>query len=337
LTHQNIGQARELAQAIVESGFNVDVVDYDETRRGLFDHPYDLVIDLHPVETPVYRNHLTHHAKRISYITGCDPAFANAAEHERLAAVRARRGATLAPRRQAQAFPRASFESYDAMFLFGGRFARETYANFRCPPLHALVNNGYDHVEPTDPAARRANRFMFLGGNGQVHKGLDLLLEVFASEPDLELVVCSPFAREADFAQVYRAELQLPNVQAIGFVDVLSPAFRQLQAQCAWMILPSCAEGQCGSVTVAMSFGLTPVVSEACGFEDPEIMILPDCSIDAIRRTVQELAVSSQEIVRTRSEQSFELMRRAYRPEHYAAAVRAGLAAVLAPAGGEPA
>ena len=49
--HQNIGQARELARALDEHGYNVDVVNYDERRRGLLGPSYDLVIDLHPAES----------------------------------------------------------------------------------------------------------------------------------------------------------------------------------------------------------------------------------------------------------------------------------------------
>jgi len=330
LTHQNIGQARELARALSEFGYDLDVVDYDERRRDLLERDYALVVDLHPVEHPLYEGRLTRGAKRISYITGSNPAFTNAAERARLDAVRERRGVSLAPRRHNPEFPRRAFESYDAMFLFGGRFALDSFEGFDLPPVHTLVNNGYDQVDPTDPSLRDAKRFLFLGGTGQVQKGLDLLLEVFVGAPDLELVVCSAFRKEPDFVRAYRRELfEAPNVHACGFVDVFSQAFRELQAGCAWMILPSCAEGQSGSVTAAMSYGLSPIVSEACGFEDPEIMTLPDCSMEAIGESVLAMAAQPRETVEARSNASLDLMRRKYRPKHYAASVRAGLRGVL--------
>ena len=56
-THQNESQAREFARALAEIGYEVDVADFDEHRRVL-DREYDLVIDLHPDEHPIYEGRL---------------------------------------------------------------------------------------------------------------------------------------------------------------------------------------------------------------------------------------------------------------------------------------
>jgi glycosyltransferase involved in cell wall biosynthesis len=333
-THQNLFQQRELASVLAGLGYEVDVVDFDERRRGLLRHDYDLAVDLHPVEHPLYEGHLRPGAKRIAYITGNDPAFSNAAERERLADLERRRGVRLAPRRQCAPFPRG-LESFDAFFYFGNDASLATYSGFRLPPAHRLFNGGYDDVRPTDPDRRDPRRFMFLGGTGQVHKGLDLLLELFAGEPDLELVVCSPFRAERDFARAYRRELQAtPNIRPIGFADVKSDEFRELQAGCGTMILPSCSEVQSSNVTVALSFGLPCVVGPACGFDEPEILVLPDCRPATLLRLVRELAAQPPERLAERAAASLALMRRSYRPSHYAAAVRAGLERTLGATGG---
>ena len=329
-THQNIFQQRELARALAELGYEVDVVDFDERRRGLLRHDYDLVVDLHPVEHPLYEGRLRAGAKRIAYITGNNPEFSNAAERARLADLERRRGVRLLPRRQCEPFPRHQLESFDAFFYFGNDASLATYAAYRLPPAHRLFNGGYDDVQPTDPARRDPRRFLFLGGSGQVHKGLDLLLEVFAGDPDLELVVCSPFRTERDFARAYHRELfRTPGIRAIGFADVKSAAFRELQAGCGTMILPSCSEVQSSNVTVALSFGLPCVVSAECGFDEPELQVLPDCRPETIRRVVRELAAQPPERLAERAAGSLALMRRTYRPAHYAAAVRAALAQAL--------
>jgi hypothetical protein len=328
-THQNIFQQRELARALAELGHEVDVVDFDERRRGLLRHDYDLVVDLHLVEHPLYEGRLRTGAKRIAYITGNNPEFSNAAERERLADLERRRGERLAPRRQCPPFPR-ELERFDAFFYFGNDASLATYSGYRLPPAHRLFNGGYDDVQPTDPARRDPRRFLFLGGTGQVHKGLDLLLELFAGEPGLELVVCSPFRAERDFTRAYHRELfRTPNIRPVGFADVKSAAFRDLQAGCGTMVLPSCSEVQSSNVTVALSFGLPCVVSDACGFDEPEILVLPDCRPDTLRRVVHELAAQSPEQLAERAADSLALLRRTYLPAHYAAAVRAALAKTL--------
>jgi glycosyltransferase involved in cell wall biosynthesis len=326
--HQQNGQAREIARALDEFGYVVDVADWSE-RRPVLDAAYDLVIDLHPTEPALYDGYLAPGALRLSWITGSNPSFSNAVERERLEDLRRRRGVTLAPRRQVPPFPRERFESFDGMIAFAGPAALRTYDEFRMPPVHLLVNNGYDDIEPTDPSGRDPRRFLFMASSGQVLKGLDLLLEIFAGEPGLSLTVLSMFRREPDFVRAYQRELtRLPNIRAIGFLDVGSQAFREIQAECGWLVLPSASEGKCGTITVAMSFGLPCVASEACGFDEPEVLRLPDCRIETIRSVVRELAARPASDLRRRAEDAAALVRRAYTRADFARSIRAALTAL---------
>ena len=326
-THQNEWQARELARALSELGFNVDAVDFDERRR-LLGRKYDLVIDLHPRAHPIYEDRLAPGARRVCYITGSNPSFSNAAERSRLRDLEGRRGVSLKPRRHVPPFPKPVLESFDSMITFAGETALSTYGEFRLPPVHRVVNGGYDDVEPTESGRRDPRRFLFMASVGQVHKGLDLLLEVFAAEPDLSLVVCSMYAAERDFTRAYRKELhRSPNIRAAGFMDVKSAAFRELQAECGAMILPSCSEAQCGSVTVAMSFGIPCIVSVPCDIREPELETLRDCRLETIRETVRAWAGQPRPALRERSERTLALMRRKYAPGDYARTIRQALLA----------
>jgi glycosyltransferase involved in cell wall biosynthesis len=215
------------------------------------------------------------------------------------------------------------------MITFAGRDALATYSDFSLPPVHPLVNSGYDDVQPTEPERRDPTRFLFMGSVGQVHKGLDLLLEVFAKEPDFSLVVCSMFEEERDFTRAYRDELHAPNIHPVGFMDLKSDAFREVQASCGAMILPSCSEGQSGCVTAALSFGIPCIASPICGVDEPEIEILSDCSLEGIRAAVRAWAGQSRAELEERSARSLALMRRSYRPADYARSVREALRATL--------
>ncbi|HEY7727647.1 MAG TPA: glycosyltransferase [Candidatus Eisenbacteria bacterium] len=327
--HQQTGQAREIARALGEFGYGVDVADWSE-HRPILDGLYDLVIDLHPAERTLYDGHLAPGAVRLSWITGSNPSFSNAVERERLEELKRRKGVTLVPRRQVAPFPRERFESFDGMLAFAGPAALRTYEEFRLPPVHLLVNNGYDEITPTDPSRRDPRRFLFMASFGQVLKGLDRLLEAFAEEPALSLTVLSMFRREPDFVRAYRRELtRLPNIRAIGFLNVGSKAFREIQAECGWLVLPSGSEGKCGTITVAMSFGLPCVASGECGFEEPEVLRLPDCRIETIRSVIRDLAARPAPDLRRRAEDAAALVRRSYTRADFARSIRAALTAAL--------
>ena len=329
-THQNAWQSRELARALSERGYAVDVVDYHERRRGLLREGYDLVVDLHPRADPLYQGRLRPGARRIAYLTGSNPAVTNAAERERMRELQVRRGIAMRPRRQTPPLPPDVLERFDAVLLMGGASTRETYAAFRLPPCFPVVNNGLDGIEPTDPSRRDPGHFLYLGSWGQVHKGLDLLLELFGGEPELHLWVCGGFAHERDFVRAYRRELfGTPNIHRVGFADLRSQGFRELQSRCGTMILPSCAEGQCGTVTIALSFGMPCAVSRACGFDDEELLTLPDCRPETLRAVVRELARQSPAQLGTRACAALALMRRKYTPAHYARGVREALRTIL--------
>lgn len=329
--HQNVSQQRMLAAALAARGFAVDVADWDERSPRVLGGPYALVVDLHPVARPVYLGRLAPGAIRIAYITGSNPEVANLAERRRLTDLHKRRGVSLLARRQTPPFPPGSLEGCDAMFLIGGRATLATYAARRLPPVHHLPNSGFD-VEPTDPARRDPRRFLFLGSRGQVHKGLDLLLEVFRDAPELGLTVCSRLDGEPDFLRAYRRELRLPNVSVAGFVDVRSGAFRDLQARCGALVLPSCAEGQAGTVSVAMGYGLPGLVSRECGFDDEELETLPDCRIPTLAAALRAFAAADPVTRAARAAATLARFRAGYRPGHYAAAAGHALDAVLAAA-----
>ena len=331
LQHQNILQQRELAHAIGERGFAVDVVDFDARDLRVLPHDYDLVVDLHPKADPVYAYRVAAGAIRIAYITGSNPRFTNAAEQARLDDLERRRGVRLAPRRQQPMFPTATLEAFDAMFLIGNAVTLATYADVTLRHVFLLPNSVPGGIEATEPARRDATRFLYLGSSGQVHKGLDLLLDAFAATPSLSLAVCGDFARERDFARAYGRELSAtPNIRAAGWMDLRGTAFRDLQASCGAMLLPSCAEGQVGTATMALAFGMACGLSCECGLDaDPPVTLFPDCSSAAIREACTAFAARPPAALRAASDAAGALIAHRYTHARYAAAVREALDGVL--------
>jgi glycosyltransferase involved in cell wall biosynthesis len=87
--------------------------------------------------------------------------------------------------------------------------------------------------------------FLWFGGAGLVHKGLDLLLDYFYENPSLTLHICGPIESEPLFAQAYKKELyETENIIMHGFVDIRGQVFEEIIKRCAFVVFPSCSEGQ---------------------------------------------------------------------------------------------
>jgi glycosyltransferase involved in cell wall biosynthesis len=163
--------------------------------------------------------------------------------------------------------------------------------------------------------------FLWFGSNGFVHKGLDLVLDVFAEMPDYHLYVCGPIQQEKDFENAYYKELyQSQNIHTVGWVDIESPAFIEVANQCTGIIYPSCAEGQAGSVVTCMHTGLIPIISYESGVDVSSNfgLILEDCSIETIKRSIESISSLPGEQIRQMSRRAWEFARANHTREKFA-------------------
>ncbi|OGF61544.1 MAG: hypothetical protein A2Y62_01830 [Candidatus Fischerbacteria bacterium RBG_13_37_8] len=151
-------------------------------------------------------------------------------------------------------------------------------------------DNYYENSKKDFDKARR--NFLFFSGPGNVHKGLDLLLEVFV-RASANLYICQNI--RSDFFKVYKNELEnYNNIHVIGSIPLRSSIFYQLIDKCAFIIHPSCAEGQPGSVVECMHQGLIPVVSQESNIDTEDFGItLKSCSIKEIIDVVEDLSHQS--------------------------------------------
>lgn len=328
-SHQNIRQAKEIARLIGEFGYNVDVLRYN-ARFARLKKKYDLVFDICVSEKPIYRNSLSDAAKKIVYFTGSESAFANQAELDRIHAAEQRKGVCLQTRRQASLISK-TVESFDCAILIGNAYNLRTYSGFNLKNVHLVPNTGYDFHFPFRPDKKSSTNFIYFGSQGCVHKGLDLLLEIF-SEPGFpaNLFVCGAFEQEDDFVAAYRKELyHTSNIQSIGFVDIWSDTFRDLVDKCAYTILPSCSEGQAGSITTLMSAGVIPICSRECGFDADEVILLPDCSMGSIRHCVLEYSQKPLSWVEEKSRETVTIAEQRFSEKAFSEKMRSALASVL--------
>jgi glycosyltransferase involved in cell wall biosynthesis len=164
------------------------------------------------------------------------------------------------------------------------------------------------------------NHFLWFGGPGLVHKGLDLVLDAFRDLPDYHLTVCGPIDEEKDFESVYYKELfETPNIHSVGWVDVLSPEFIEIANNCIGIIFPSCSECGGAGVIVCMHAGLIPIVSYESSIETYDFGVtLKNCSIDTIEDAIQMVSSLPKEELELRARKAWEYARANHTRERFA-------------------
>jgi hypothetical protein len=216
----------------------------------------------------------------------------DAAQRERLDALAARRGRRLARLRLVG--ENRGIETADCAVVLGNEWTLASYRPFGKPLHRVPLSNAFEYPSPAGKELDAARgRFLWFGGVGFVHKGLDLALEAIAGESGLALEVAAPLDREPDFAALYERELvRTPNVRALGWLDVASPRFLEVANRNAAILFPSCSEGGGGSVVTGMHAGLVPVATAAASvdFDAGEGVRIEAGTVEAVRAACRSLA-----------------------------------------------
>ena len=148
--------------------------------------------------------------------------------------------------------------------------------------------------------------FLWFGGSGLIHKGLDLTIEAFEKTSNLVLHICGP--KEDDFFEAYKAVFtENQNIRYYGFLDINSNEFSELLQNCGFVILPSCSEGQASSVVTAMFSGLIPVLTRECGIDLHDFVTpITDIRVAALASLVTSMSETAAEELSERSEQTID-------------------------------
>lgn len=291
LRHQNLNRCRNIAAVLGELGCVVDVVHRSDTNFRPA-RSYDLVIgdrtDWNGVERLFPPT-----AVHVYLATSMSHHLHNANLRRRHELLRTRRGCDVEIRR---VYPEVmpAVDGADAIAVVGNDFTARTWKEVFEGPVYPFHSHGPG--QPGSPPkgkdfAEARRSFLFFASKSQMQKGLDLLLEIFPRHPSLQLYVCSRFEEERDFCACYRRELfETPNVHPLGWVGVRSPEFDELMRRCAYVIHPTCSEGQPGSVVQCMYAGLIPLITEEAAIDPEGIGVrFADDSLEEIERVIADV------------------------------------------------
>lgn len=314
----NRGLAQEIPRALNELGFVVDVVGcYNPRWRPRRD--YDIFIGHAATNFTSIAECLPCSTSKIYFSAGLYWKELNLREARRLYEFADRTGYLLPPDRAVTESEERANEMADGIIHLGNAAVGRTYSKF---DNVAGVNNAafpvtWNGMHRKDFSAGRKH-FLFFNGRGNIHKGLDRVLEAFARlAPDLHLHVCQHI--EPGFGAIYASELYgTPNIHVCGFVKQRSKRFYELMSLCNWVISATCAEGQPGSIIETMAHGLIPIVPNAVNMHlGAWALPLPDCDVDTIGRVVRDASFLNTSQCRTMAEGAAREVKEHYTPENF--------------------
>lgn len=317
-SHTHHAESLLIAQSFLEQGYNVDVIDY---RNALFTpvKEYSFFVSARTNFVKLAEK-INKDCIKIAHLDTAHFLFNNAMAYRRLLNLQLRRGVTNTSIRVIEHNFAAEYADY--LTMLGNDFTRSTYsyAGKIIFPLPVPTPNTFPYQQDKN-FSKCKNRFLWLGSGGLVHKGLDLVLEVFSEMPECHLTVCGPIddIAEREFNQAFHRELyQIPNIETVGWVDVSSQKFIDIANNCSALIYPSCSEGQSGAVITALQAGIIPVISYESGVDVDDFgIIMNSCSYAEIQGTIKKYLTKSNKELAEMSRKAYKYAMENHTKENY--------------------
>jgi len=284
--HENMRQSRQIAELMVEAGYQVDVVDMNDDAFTT-EIEYNLFIG-HGSNAAKLARRLGTKTRKICLATGQYGPYANKNVEQRYRALEQRRNVFL-KRKMPSGVGNEHYNVFDEIACFGNKHTADTFAVLDMP-VYPFPNYPNPKIKPLARNLKESRQgFVYIAANLHVLKGLDLLIEAFAKKPDLNLYVCGVLKNE--LVPIYGPQLALPNIHDCGYVRMGGRVWNQIASKAAWYISPSSSDSCQGAALNAMAAGLIPVLSNAIGIDAHGAgRILSDCKIQTIETEIQTLA-----------------------------------------------
>lgn len=288
-SHTHFIESLAIARAFNESGFNVDIIDYRNYRyKPEKNYKYFVSARTHLEKI---KPRLNPDCITIAHFDTSHFVFNNWSAWSRCHDLLKNKGLTCPSIRVIE--NNRALEECDYGIVLGNQHTLSTY-DYQDKPLFTLNVPGISSIPYNENKNFETckKNFLWMGSSGLVHKGLDILLDVFSELPDYHLYICGPIKEDKLFAKLFKQQLfKTDNIHTIGWTDISSESFKDITDNCLGLIYPSCAEGQAGCVVNCLHFGLIPIISKQSGVDVEDFGVeLKDNGTADITENIQRLA-----------------------------------------------
>ena len=232
--HTNYLECFTAAEIFNELGYCVDVVDLFNDEVAFDYDIYEIVYGLGiPFEKSFYSSN-SESILKIFYATGCNAFYSYKTSLQQVQNFYLTKG-KLIPQssRVLNFFWACSYFLSDNIIALGNQFVADTYLNInnlvKCKPVAAFYFDVYDINIETKDFEIAKKHFLWFGSGGLLHKGLDLLIDIFSNRKDIMLHICGASKTETKFWEYYKPVVdKCDNIIDHNFVDIKSDEFKEL-------------------------------------------------------------------------------------------------------------
>ena len=281
--------------ALNDMGYCVDLIDYRDTEF-VSEKVYDIFIGHGGVNFKSISERIKINGPMIYYSTGFYWKEHNRQEKERFENLELRKGVRLPYDRYIFVSEAEALKIANLIIGVGNKKTLRTYSDFdKVCMINNMVIAPESLLESENKFEDKRNNFLFFSGRGNVHKGLDLLIDVFKGLENQHLWICTSLDKQ--FKVLFARELdECKNIHVVGHIITFSQQHKKLADKCNWIILPSCSEGQSSSILENMALGLVPVISAQCGIDTKHYGVeIGDCTIEPLRALAEKLSFTTEE------------------------------------------
>lgn len=310
--HTNRQEMMQMIKVSIEKGWCVDVCgcnDRNATEQIKADY-YDYILGFGL--TFKYAKEQNPKAKAVLYMTENPYNVSYDREMERLTYFTKRTGRKFHLERTGVYYHQGDEEKADAILCLGDEKyfpnGKEVIRIFPSAIKNPEFNLNFEDKKKTN--------FLVYGVDGFVHKGNDILLEIFEKHPYWTLYLCGARGEE----KAKEAGYQLPeNVHACGFVETGSQQFNEIIKKCFYMLLPSCSEAPSTAVLTGMRHGVIPIVSKGIGLDElgEFCRYFEDFHIENIEKELKRAIAEDESVLREVSEREIQYADTNFSLEHY--------------------
>lgn len=311
-THTNLQEMMQMIRVLIEMDYCIDVCACNNAEASLemqSDY-YDCILGFGDMFRLARERNPK--AYTIMYMTENPYSVSRAGEQQRIDYFYERTGKRIDFARTGKYYLENDEKLADAVICLGEK------QYFDCKAVQRLYPSAFKNEKYIKNICdkRKSTNFLVFGVKGFVHKGNDLLVEVFRKHPDWKLYMCG---REID-EECKRLGLSLSqNIINCGFIDVQSDRFLELVELCPFTLLPSCSEGMSTSLLTSMRHGQIPVTTRGTGMDDLEqyCEYFEDYHISEIEKKLEELVMMDKEHIAQYSDRVYQFANENFTLENY--------------------
>lgn len=308
--HTNQQEAVKMAENLTNRQYTVDIV--NTWYRGSIDiNQYDIIIgagggleDILSVRNKTSKDT----CKIVYYLTMASGYFSNMAEIKRYQYFKERNGFLPEYERQTPyTLNLSALRRADAAICIGNNHTISTYDGM-FSKIYPVNVSGFDTcaLPRLNKSPQAGINFLWYGGAGAVHKGIDLCIEVFRRLPQLNLYIVGEIPYS--IYEFYKNDIEnAANLFYYGYLSKDSEEYREVCEQCGYVILPSCSEGQSTAVITAMFSGMIPVCTRETGIDVNRAggYIIDDISLDGMEKLIRLISELPENIRLEKQKQTY--------------------------------